>query len=740
MNRHLQRAQMLAEQSRFEMALEEIAQHLTEEPEDAQAHSLRGFCLAELEKYEEAAIAARTAIQLAPDSSHPYYIYSLVLTARNNLAEADKAIANAIELDPYDEDYFAQAAAIKLQQKQWEPALVAAEEGLKLDPEHETCTNLRAIALVKLGRKSEAGEALQSSLEREPENPLSHANMGWSKLEQGQPKQAMTHFREALRLEPEMEWARQGIVQAMKSHYFIYRMLLGFFLWINKLDGRQKWMILLGGYFGHRFLSSLARTTPELAPFLMPLIIAYIGFAILTWVGGPIFNFLLWLNPFGRLALSDEEKRTSIWVGSSIVLALVFVAAYFFSGNVDCLRSSLCLAFMTPALATFYASDKGWPRAVHHLLLLTMVFLAINVVGGTLGSMLLDESWRTGLKTVASLSSLPLLLLGFASQFGIHFLTSASPQKDSGSEKIVWWIGGSILAVVALLLTATNILAVVYGPTADALTSFPSLRIEVVENADQRWRHADEVARYSNELEAANFQRVGDFLIPEMPGTLSRFFLDLDKKIAIDVTEKSSEADLAVGVAAMTEDGQRFSISNFDTDTVYPPDWQHQVVDKPILEMYSQLKSLTQDYSLVAFDRDSLITETQNAHADAIDFLLGRGGFTESEVRKFVADKGRKISDDTINAFRDRWIRNAGKRVDQLVISNFLKSHPEHLQNVDKLICVHRLSKSVASDNDLISLETLDDHEDSINLPATWKRIGHTDTPIATRIYLDTSR
>lgn len=473
MSQHLIRAQMLAEQSRFEMALEEIAQHLSQHPNDPEAHSLRGYCLAELEKYDEAIVAARTAIEMAPDSPHPYYVYSLVLAGRNNFAEADKAITNAIAIDPYDVDYFAQLATIKFHQRRWEGALTAAEEGLKLDPEDEPCTNLRAMALVKLNRKAEAGAALQSSLERAPENAASHANMGWSKLEVGEPKEAMTHFREALRLQPDMEWARLGIVEAMKSQFIVYRLLLGFFLWINKLDGRTKWMILLGGYFGHRILTSLAQTTPALAPFLLPLIIAYIGFAILTWVGSPLFNFLLWLNPFGRLALSDEEKRTSVWVGTSIVLALIFVAGYFVSSQSDCLLCALCLAFMTPALATFYASEEGWPRAVHQLLLLTMLFLAFNVIAGTLGSVFLGERWQRGLGVITGLSSLPLLLLGFASQFGIHFLTSAQPQKKSGSEKWVWWVGGSILALAVVFISSLNAIALFHDSNAASDTFTP---------------------------------------------------------------------------------------------------------------------------------------------------------------------------------------------------------------------------------------------------------------------------
>ena len=48
-------------------------------------------------------------------------------------------------------------AKIHLQERRWRDALNAAEQGLQFNPEHVGCTNLRAMAMVKLGAKQEAG-------------------------------------------------------------------------------------------------------------------------------------------------------------------------------------------------------------------------------------------------------------------------------------------------------------------------------------------------------------------------------------------------------------------------------------------------------------------------------------------------------------------------------------------------------------------------------------------------------
>src|SRR5947199_251490 len=78
-----------------------------------------------------------------------------------------------------------------------------------------------------------------------PEDADSHANQGWTLLHASEPRRAMEHFREALRLEPNHQWARAGIVEALKARVFLYRWLLAYFLWMARLSGRAQWGILL---------------------------------------------------------------------------------------------------------------------------------------------------------------------------------------------------------------------------------------------------------------------------------------------------------------------------------------------------------------------------------------------------------------------------------------------------------------------------------------------------------------
>jgi tetratricopeptide (TPR) repeat protein len=380
MSQQFERALLLFQQSRHEMAEAELRQTLAQEPGDAFAHALLGLCLAKREQFKEATDEAQQAIHLAPDFPFAHYALASILHDRNHNAEALTAINEAIRLDSADADYFALLAALHLSEKHWREALEAAELGLRLDSEHVGCTNLRAIALVKLGRRSEAGRTIDAALAKNPENATTHANQGWTFLEQGQPKKALEHFREALRLEPDNEWARQGIVEALKARNIIYAVMLKYFLWMSRLSTRAQFGVVLGGYFGSRILAGAARTNPELKPWILPLQIIYITFALLTWIADPIFNLLLRVNRFGRLVLSREQVVSSNWIGSCLLLALVSVGAYFILGSELFLITAAVFGFLVLPLAGTFRCSVGWPRKAMAAYTITMAVAGIVAV------------------------------------------------------------------------------------------------------------------------------------------------------------------------------------------------------------------------------------------------------------------------------------------------------------------------------------------------------------------------
>jgi tetratricopeptide (TPR) repeat protein len=365
MNPNLQRALLLYDQSRYEQAETELRQSLATDPHDPYAHALLGLCLANREQFKEATEEAQQAVHLAPDFPFAHYALAHILHDRNRDDEALPVVNEALRLDSSEPSYFALLSGIHLAERHWPAALEAAERGLQLDSEHTACTNLRAIALVKLGRKSEAGQTIDAALSRNPDNSLTHANQGWTLLEKGEPKKALEHFREALRLDPDNGWARQGIVEALKARNIIYAVMLRYFLFMGKLSKRAQWGVVLGGYFGSRALNVVAKTNPDLQPYILPLQVFYLSFVVMTWIADPLFNLLLRLNRFGRLALSREKIVASNWLGVCLLIALVSLGGWLAFGFKSAWLAGAILfgVLLLPTSGTFKCPE-GWPRNI----------------------------------------------------------------------------------------------------------------------------------------------------------------------------------------------------------------------------------------------------------------------------------------------------------------------------------------------------------------------------------------
>jgi tetratricopeptide (TPR) repeat protein len=382
MNAHLERGLLLFQQSRPELAEAELRQALAIEPHDSIGHALLALCLAQREQFKDATAEAQQAIHLQPDSAFAHYAHAHVLNDRNRPDEALPAIEEAIRLDSVDADYFALLAAIHFKERRWPRALSAAEQGLQFDPEHISCTNLRAMAMVKLGRRAEAGLTIDAALAKNPESSVTHANQGWTLLEKGEPKKALEHFRESLRLDPENEWARTGIVEALKARNVVYAVMLKYFLFMARFSTRAQWAIVLGGYFGSRFLGMLADSNPSLAPWLLPVRILYVCFALMTWMASPFFNLLLRMNRFGRLVLSREETVASNWFGACLFCAMISVAGWLAIGpSVVWQTATMVFGFLLLPVAGVFLCPSGGPRILMAVLAAGVAALGLGSVG-----------------------------------------------------------------------------------------------------------------------------------------------------------------------------------------------------------------------------------------------------------------------------------------------------------------------------------------------------------------------
>ncbi len=358
----VERGAALFKTGRFELAENEFRSALSAEPQNALAHAMLSLCLARREQYADATAEAEQAVHLRPDWAFAYICLAAILRDREQLKPALVAAGEAVRLDPSNPAAHALVAAIYIRMKEWARALAAADLGLQADPANTDCLNARGIALVQLGRREEASQTIEGALHQNPESAETHANQGWALLHSGDYRGAMEHFREALRLKPELEWAKSGIIEALKARNPIYRVMLRYFLFMARLDRRVCMAIIVGLYLVYRVLFSLSELHPGIRPYVLPLLVLYGIFALLTWLAYPLFNLLLRLDRFGRHALSADQRAGANLLGVWLLATTILAAVGWYEHSSLVLLIALVVGLSCLPASTIFRCPSGWPR------------------------------------------------------------------------------------------------------------------------------------------------------------------------------------------------------------------------------------------------------------------------------------------------------------------------------------------------------------------------------------------
>jgi tetratricopeptide (TPR) repeat protein len=261
---HIKHARMLLGQGRHDLARGPLREALGQDPDDAEASALLAWCHLQADEYAPATELAQRAIALDPGEPFFHFVLGNVFLDRDMPRDAMRHAEEALRLDPADADHWRLLSSVHGSTKRWRESLDAAERGLSLDAEHAGCSHMRVIALRGLGRGAEAADANRGLLGREPDSAVAHANAGWTCLHRSQIRQAKTHFREALRLDPQMDWAKQGILEAIKATNPIYRVYLHYMLWMATKGAALQWAVIIGAWFGFRFVRTAMANNPSL--------------------------------------------------------------------------------------------------------------------------------------------------------------------------------------------------------------------------------------------------------------------------------------------------------------------------------------------------------------------------------------------------------------------------------------------------------------------------------------------
>ncbi|MFK8184442.1 MAG: tetratricopeptide repeat protein [Phormidesmis sp.] len=298
-----ERACLLAEQKRYQLAIEEALALLAASPNSDLAYNILSFSQVRQQQCPEAIRSAKQEIALAPNDSFHHYRLADALFLSEQYEAASKAITTAFQLNPQEPSYYALASAIYHDWGQLPSALDFAKQGLKIDPDHAGCLRVYIMGLADTEQWDVAEKAVARSLQLFPDLAFSHAAHGWLSVHQGKNAPAKESFKAALQLDPNSDWARRGMLEAIKSQNLFYRIILQYELWQRKFQRSKP------GLFWAFWLA---------IPQLRAVYWLIVGITILIRY---LFDIALRFHPYGCLLFTQKEK----WLNNCGTFTLVLL-------------------------------------------------------------------------------------------------------------------------------------------------------------------------------------------------------------------------------------------------------------------------------------------------------------------------------------------------------------------------------------------------------------------------------
>jgi tetratricopeptide (TPR) repeat protein len=318
---HLAHARILRDRRRHDEAVTYLHSHLAQHPEDPEAFIELALNRSEIDGQLGRALEdAKHATGLMPGHAFPLALQANLLSRMDREKEALPLAEAAVTHDP-DLGFAWQSKCIALcGLSRWNEAEQCAREALKLSPDDIQASNLLSHALRLQNRLDESEAETRRRLARDPENAFSFANAGWAALQRGEGKQAEAHFLEALRLDPELEFARNGLKEAYRARSAFYRVFLQGSFRLQGLQSKYRTLLTIGLVMGFKVLRTIASQTQPVL--LLPLFLIYYLFIFGSWLSPDLANLILLRDPIARFALDLREKVQSVVVSSLFLCGL----------------------------------------------------------------------------------------------------------------------------------------------------------------------------------------------------------------------------------------------------------------------------------------------------------------------------------------------------------------------------------------------------------------------------------
>ncbi|HEY6803217.1 MAG TPA: tetratricopeptide repeat protein [Pyrinomonadaceae bacterium] len=226
------RARALLEVGRPGDAIPQLSQALSLAPDDDDALCLLTQAFVEMANWREARRYVSRAVEVGPANDWAHRLNSIVLRncARNR--DSVEAAKEAVRLNPWLPHNLHTLASAQLHIFNLSEARQAAEQLLTLAPEWHMSHQMMALVALKEGKNKEAETHCRRELELEPNSFYGMNNLGVALLNQKKRREAIEVFNNAAKLNPTSTLAQNNISTAA-GKYLPRIGIPFFFLWLG---------------------------------------------------------------------------------------------------------------------------------------------------------------------------------------------------------------------------------------------------------------------------------------------------------------------------------------------------------------------------------------------------------------------------------------------------------------------------------------------------------------------------
>lgn len=290
---YLKGAQLL-ELEEYDHSIEKFKEVLSNDPANAEVHSMLALSLAGGGRFEAAEQEAKIALGLAPEDAVSFLTLGIIYSETEKFNEAEEMFQKAAGINP--QGSLVLLAEVKVSKGDYVGAERTCIKALELEPANPLALGILAVACHYQKRYDEAHKLYIEALKDDPENPGLQNNLGSIYLIKNQPDKALVHFRAALRINPGLEATKDNIINALKAKNRFY----GFFWRCGLLFGRlpiwAKIAAIIGGLYGILYVAWYINSYIKFinnAELGILVVIILILFGICRWLASQIFISLV---------------------------------------------------------------------------------------------------------------------------------------------------------------------------------------------------------------------------------------------------------------------------------------------------------------------------------------------------------------------------------------------------------------------------------------------------------------